>query len=45
MRREARNKLDVKEIDEAKQIEKLAEARRRGRPGGGVVDKSRPMIA
>jgi hypothetical protein len=36
--------MEVKEIDEAEEIEELIEARRRGGLGGSVVDQSRPTL-
>jgi hypothetical protein len=36
--------MEVKEIDEAAEIEELVEATRTGRLGGSVVDQSRPTL-
>ena len=44
MCRSARKNMEVKEIEEAAEIEELIEARRTGRLGGGVVDQSRPKL-
>ena len=40
-----RKELEVKEIDEVKEIKERSAARRTERLGGGAVDQSRPMLA
>ena len=44
MCRSVRKELEVKEIDEVKELQEWRAARQTGRLGGGVVDQSRPKL-
>ena len=42
--RSVRKELEVKEIDEVKELQEWRAARQTGRLGGDAVDQSRPML-
>ena len=44
MCRSVRKELEVKEIDEVKEIQERSAERRTGQLGGGAVDQSRPKL-